>query len=94
MPNNTSSRERMLAALNCQTPDYPPCSFMIFGALHQKSESYLDFIKSQLALGLDPFVMIPPRPPDVRNDTFDLYGLPVSYHPEVRIEESVTQITG
>jgi len=94
MQNNLSSRDRMLAALNCQTPDYPPCSFMIFGALLHQSESYLDFIKRQLALGMDPFVMIPPRPPDVSNDTFDLYGLPVSYHPDVRIEESVTHMPG
>jgi len=57
MLKQTSSRDRMLAALNCQTPDHPPCSFMIFGALHQQANSYLDFIDDQLALGLDPFVM-------------------------------------
>lgn len=91
MPKQASSRERMLSALNCQTPDHPPCSFMIFGALHQRSDSYLDFIGRQLALGLDAFVMVPPRPPVVRNDYFDLYGLPVSYHPEVAISESVIQ---
>lgn len=80
----------MLAALNCQTPDHPPCSFMIYGALHQKSSSYLDFITQQLALGLDAFVMLPPRPPKVINDHYNLHGLPVSYSPEVTIEESVT----
>lgn len=90
MTSQLSSRERMLAALNCQTPDYPPCSFMIFGALHQKSSSYLDFITQQLALGLDAFVMLPPRPPRVINDHYNLHGLPVSYRPEVTIEESVT----
>jgi uroporphyrinogen-III decarboxylase len=88
--NKTSpSRERMLTALHCDTPDHPPCSFMIFGALLHKSESYLDFVQRQLDLGLDATVMIPSRPPVVRNDYFDLYGLPVSYAPEVRIEESL-----
>ena len=90
MTSQLSSRERMLAALNCQTPDHPPCSFMIYGALHQKSSSYLDFITQQLALGLDAFVMLPPRPPKVINDHYNLHGLPVSYSPEVTIEESVT----
>ncbi len=89
-----SSRERMLAALNCQTPDHPPCSFMIFGALHRQSKSYLDFIASQLALGLDAAVMLPPRPPRLRNDYFDLYGLPVSYAPEVLIEEKLLHPNG
>lgn len=79
----------MLAALNCRTPDHPPCSFMIFGALHQRADSYLDFVANQLALGLDPFVMLPPRPPTVRNDHYNLHGLPVSFHPDVTIEETV-----
>jgi len=79
----------MLAALNCRVADHPPCSFMIFGALLQQSESYLDFVSRQLTLGLDAFVMLPPRPPIVRNDHYNLYGLPVSYSPKVTIEESV-----
>ncbi len=87
MPEPLSSRDRMLAALSCQTPDHPPCSFMIFGALHQRAESYLDFVAAQLALGLDAFVELPPRPPVVRNDYYNLHGLPVSFHPDVRVEE-------
>ena len=90
----TSSRERMLAALNCETPDHPPCSFMIFGALHQNSVSYLEFLENQLDLGLDTFVELPPRPPLVRNDTYNLHGLPVSYHPDVWEEESITKPVG
>lgn len=86
-----SSRERMLTALDGETPDYPPCSFMLFGALLQKSSSYLDFIAKQQALGLDPYVMLPARPPVVVNDHYNLYGLPVSYAPEVTITEAVTQ---
>lgn len=94
MPNYLSSRERLLAAIDCQTPDHPPCSFMIFGALLHQSDSYLDFIERQLALGLDAAVMVPPRPPDVANDYFDLYGLTVSYHPDVSITEHVTALPG
>ncbi len=63
MNQTISSRDRMLAALNCETLDHPPCSFMLFGALHQSSASYLEFIKHQLNLGLDAFVELPPRPP-------------------------------
>jgi len=94
MDNKLSSRERMLAALGCQTPDYPPCSFMIFGALHQSARSYLDFVDRQLALGLDACVMLPPRPPVVINDHYNLYGLPVSYHPKVSIVETVQKPPG
>lgn len=89
MPN-TSSRDRMLAALSCQTPDHPPCSFMLFGALHQQADTYLDFVKAQLALGLDAVVMLPPRPPRVLNDTYNLHGLPVLFGSDVTIEEQVT----
>jgi hypothetical protein len=89
-----SSRDRILAAINCQTPDIPPCSFMIFGALHQSADSYLDFIKAQLKLGLDPFIMLPPRPPQANNDYYNLHGLPVSYHPDVRIAEIVLPSEG
>jgi len=94
MNNTYSSRDRMLAALNCEAPDHPPCSFMIFGALHQSSASYLDFIQRQLALGLDVIVELPPRPPQVRNDHYNLHGLPVSFHPEVWEEEDISHPVG
>lgn len=94
MAQTLSSRDRMLAALDCQTPDHPPCSFMIFGALLQRADSYLDFVERQLALGLDAFVMLPPRPPFVQNDHYNLHGLPVSFHPKVWVEESITRPDG
>ncbi len=94
MPNPISSRDRMLAALNCQTPDHPPCSFMIFGALHQRAENYLDFVERELELGLDAFVMLPPRPPFIQNDHYNLHGLPVSFHPQVSIQEEVIHPEG
>ena len=91
MSNPPSSRDRMLAALSCQTPDHPPCSFMIFGALHQRADTYLDFVERELDLGLDAFVMLPQRPPIVRNDHYNLHGLPVTYHPDVSVDEQVVQ---
>ncbi len=89
MSSQFSSRERMLSALHCQTPDHPPCSFMIFGALHQRADSYLDFVERQLSFGLDAFVMLPPRPPMLVNDYYNLHGLPVTYHSDVKVTEAV-----
>jgi uroporphyrinogen-III decarboxylase len=82
-----SSRQRMLAAIHHQEVDYPPCSFMLFKALSSKCSSYLEFIQRQMDLGLDSYVQIPPRPPLLQSDTYNLYGLPVTYHPEVSIRE-------
>lgn len=84
----------MLAALSCQTPGHPPCSFMIFGALHQQSSSYFDFISRQIDMGLDPYVMVPTRPPVVVNDHYNLYGMPVSHHADVVITEAIEPAIG
>jgi len=62
---------------------------MIFGALHQRAENYLNFVARELDLGLDAFVMLPPRPPFPYNDHYNLHGLPVSYHSEVSVDEQV-----
>jgi Uroporphyrinogen decarboxylase (URO-D) len=78
-----TSRQRMLAALNGQEPDHLPCSFMLYNGLKSTCRDYLEFIQKQLDLGLDPYVQIPPRPPVVANDYYNLHGLPVSYHPSV-----------
>jgi len=82
-----SSRDRLLAVLNHQTPDHIPCAFMLYGALHSSSRDYLDFIDCQLALWLDTFVELPPRAPFTSNDHYNLHGLPVSFHPAVSIRE-------
>jgi len=34
-----SSRDRMLAALECQTADYVPCCFSAFQSLQQKAKN-------------------------------------------------------
>jgi uroporphyrinogen-III decarboxylase len=82
-----TSRQRMLAALNHQEPDHTPCSFMLYGGLKSICNDYEDFIERQLGLGLDVFVELPPRPPVVVNDHYNLHGLPVSYDPRVKIRE-------
>ena len=89
-----SSRQRMLTALSGQKPDRIPCSFMLFNGLKAQSRDYLDFIQRQLDLGLDPYVQIPPRPPVVKNDYYNLHGLPVSCDPRVGVREWVDRVGG
>lgn len=84
----------MLAALSCQAPDHIPCAFMLFKGLHIRSRSYLDFLEAQIALGLDAYVQIPPRPPQVVNDHYNLHGLPVSFDPRVRVTEWKENVQG
>ena len=94
MKKEMTSRQRMLAAIACQEPDHTPCSFMLFKGLHEQCSSYLDFIQKQLDLGLDAYVQIPPRMPQVVNDHYNLHGLPVSYDPRVSTCEWKTTISG
>jgi len=80
-----TSRERLLAALYCQQPDHIPCAFMMYKGLKNQCTDYRQFLEAQIALGLDTIVELPPRPPVVVNDHYNLHGLPVSYDPRVRI---------
>ena len=89
-----SSRNRMLTALNCREPDHPPCSFMLFNGLKSTCNDYLEFVRRQIEMGLDAYVELPPRPPIVVNDHYNLHGLPVSYDPRVKIEEWIKQPEG
>ena len=82
-----SSRQRMLAALSCQEPDYPPCSLMLYKGLKSTCQDYAEFVERQVEMGLDAFVELPPRPPEVANDHYNLHGLPVSYDPSVEVQE-------
>ncbi len=82
-----NSRERMLTALSRREPDHVPCSFMLFNSLKSTCRDYTDFIERQVQLGLDPFVQLPPRPPIVVNDHYNLHGLPVRHDPRVTIRE-------
>jgi hypothetical protein len=82
-----SSRQRMLAALDRRDADFAPCSLMLYGALKSTCRDYAEFIERQVAMGLDTVVELPPRPPQVVNDHYNLHGLPVSYSPQVAIRE-------
>jgi hypothetical protein len=62
---------------------------MLFGGLWSGSANYLAYIQGLLDLGLDAYVQIPPREPRLMNDSYNLYGLPANYHPQVRVEEWV-----
>jgi len=84
-PDVMTSRQRLLAALRCQPVDHAPCSFMLFKGLWARAGSYPDFIRQQLALGLDTFVQIPPRSPGLVSDSYNLHGLPVDFHPAVTV---------
>lgn len=76
----------MLAALNGQ-PGPVPCSFMLYNGLKSTCRDYFEFLHKQIDLGLDTCVQLPPRPPVVVNDHYNLHGLPVSYHPAVEVRE-------
>jgi len=59
----------------------------MYKGLKNRCKDYLEFLEKQLSLGLDTIVQLPPRPPVVINDHYNLHGLPVSYDPRVRIRE-------
>lgn len=82
-----SSRERMLAAITCQNQVAPPCSFMLFKGLQMATQDYAEFIRKQVDMGLDAYVMLPPRNPRLMTDTYNLHGLPVHFADEVEIRE-------
>ena len=88
MSQVVSYRQRMLAAIDCRlAPGQVPCSFMLYNGLKESCRSYLEFIQRQLDLGLDAYIQIPPRPPEIVSDTYNLHGLPVCYHPSVVVRE-------
>jgi uroporphyrinogen-III decarboxylase len=91
---NMSSRGRMLAALNREETDYTPCSFMLYGALKGRCKNYSEFLDRQIDLGLDTVMELPIRPPLVKNDHYNLHGLPVNHHPSVKIKEWTERING
>ncbi len=70
---SSSSRERMLGAIE-GGPEAPiPCSFMIFRALRARCADEFEFARRQMELGLDARVQ--------------LDDLPISFPPEVAITE-------
>ena len=83
-----TSRDRMLLTLRRQPADYVPCSFMSFTALRRRcQENLYELVKAERARGLDSFLFIPTLPRPQRPDHPDLRGLPVRFHPSVRLRE-------
>ena len=92
MTERLSSRDRMLEAIACREPDHVPCCFMIFSTLGSQCKNQFEFVERQLELGLDARVGIPSvLDPELlgrsTSDHADLTGLPVRYHPEVRVRD-------
>ena len=88
MTSNLTSRERMLLAINHQEVRPIPCCFMSFTALRKRvNEDLYALVKAERAMGLDSFLFIPAAPRPQRLDHPDLRGLPVRFHPDVRVKE-------
>lgn len=87
MAKEFSSRERMMAAIECREPDYVPLCFMIFSVLKSRCRDQYEFVEQQLELGLDAVVELPAAPPHKDSYHSDLHGLPVRFDPRVRVRE-------
>jgi uroporphyrinogen-III decarboxylase len=83
-----TSRERLLRALNLETPDHVPCCFMSFSALRKRyAGDRYKVVKAQQAMGLDAMLFIPSAPRRDRPEHPDLRGLPVRHSPHVKTRE-------
>jgi len=93
MADHTSSREGLLKAINCKTPDRIPLSFMIFDALRDRlgpgdKDMMRTDIESQLELGLDAFVDLRRYFPDTEQiGHSDAQGMPVRFDKNVTTRE-------
>jgi len=93
--SSLSSRDRLLREIEYQDTDKFPCAFMSFSALRNKNED--DFYKlcqAELDLGLDSFIFLPYIPRRARPDHPDLRGLPIDFHPDVKIIELQEEVDG
>jgi hypothetical protein len=78
----------MLGAISLEDVDHIPCCFMSFTALRKRVDDDLyRLVEAELAMGLDSMLFIPSAPRADRLDHPDLRGLPVRFHPEVKIKE-------
>jgi uroporphyrinogen-III decarboxylase len=66
MADSMTSRDRMMAALDCRAPDYTPCCFSAFQSLEHRCRSAREFVERQVEMGLDVAVRVPSLP--VRHD--------------------------
>jgi uroporphyrinogen-III decarboxylase len=90
-----TSRERLLKTLNHQPSDHIPCSFMSFTIMRQRQkDDWYAVARAEKALGLDPFLFIPSAPRSQRINHPDLRGLPVRFHPEVKVRQWREKVAG
>lgn len=82
-----TSRERMLAALACADLDHVPCSFMIFAALRGRCDSDEQFVRRQVAMGLDPFVTTASWASARNLEHRDLPGIDLRFPPQVQVRQ-------
>jgi uroporphyrinogen-III decarboxylase len=83
-----TSRERLLMALSQKEPDHIPCSFMSFTIMRQRcNDDWYEVALKEKEMGLDPFLFIPTAPRSQRRDHPDLRGLPVRFHPDVKVNQ-------
>jgi uroporphyrinogen-III decarboxylase len=85
----------MLKALSYEPVDHIPCCFMSFTALRQRChENMYELTKAELAMGFDSMLFIPYTSRDQRPEHPDLRGLPVRFHPSVKIKEWHESVQG
>jgi len=89
-----SSRERMMAAIECRESDYVPLCFMIFSALKNRCKGQGEFIEKQLEMGLDVVVDLLSEPPVPQEEHTDLHGLSLRFDPRVQVKEWREDRTG
>ncbi|MCC7262990.1 MAG: hypothetical protein IT369_10750 [Candidatus Latescibacteria bacterium] len=94
MTGTISSRDRMLAALHCNTPDHVPLAFMIFTALGDRlrqqgrASDPVAQVEAQLELGVDVVVDLTTFAPlAAETGHADALGLPVRFAPQVRTRQ-------
>lgn len=73
MTERLSSRDRILAALQCRQPDHVPCCFSGFKILRDRCADQFEFVDRQVEMGLDAVV--------------HLSGTPLRHDPQVHIRE-------
>ncbi len=81
-----TSRERMLAAIGCETVDHTPCSFMLFFSLYEACRTDREYVEKCVELGLDTFVHV-----GQFNHSLHCYG---GLHPDATWKEWVEQKDG
>jgi hypothetical protein len=85
----------MLRTIGFQRTDHIPCCLMSFTALRKRhNEDMFELAKAERAMGLDSMLFIPIAPRPRRPDHPDLRGLPVRFHPEVKVNQWSEKIPG